>query len=423
MTLPNYKKNFLKDLVYLAQTKPVHKTVIKGLFRFALEPLLEAQNQKALVLIRMFDTSETEGVLKRLEYNQAEVYSFCDCLKGENLEREKIWGDTEFLVVLSPRYSAVMVWDYSTEDVKDTSCLYYLLNSRDVNNVIRTISTNSLIDLNRYIVEYTPERRTNELLNKAVHKFIDYANSFLEDASASKAENDLLEANEELLKKYEYISNKAKLLSHEIKNYLSVIDLYSKIIEKRCEKLDDGDEKTSICGGVKCIKKSKEMITQMLSELKTIQVPNVLPVSLKDMFTTLGDLVAARAEEKRKKLVIKNDLDAQILADEGKTLNVLMNLVYNALDFAGKDGENGVVEVSAKSTGNNMLQIFVKDNGCGVPDDVKDKIFEKGFTSRITGNGLGLYISKSTMQEQYGDLQLVEDYKDGAAFVIEVPVL
>lgn len=423
MTLPNYKKNFLKDLVYLAQTKPVHKTVIKGLFRFALEPLLEAQNQKALVLIRMFDTSETEGVLKRLEYNQAEVYSFCDCLKGENLEREKIWGDTEFLVVLSPRYSAVMVWDYSTEDVKDTSCLYYLLNSRDVNNVIRTISTNSLIDLNRYIVEYTPERRTNELLNKAVHKFIDYANSFLEDASASKAENDLLEANEELLKKYEYISNKAKLLSHEIKNHLSVIDLYSKIIEKRCEKLDDGDEKTSICGGVKCIKKSKEMITQMLSELKTIQVPNVLPVSLKDMFTTLGDLVAARAEEKRKKLVIKNDLDAQILADEGKTLNVLMNLVYNALDFAGKDGENGVVEVSAKSTGNNMLQIFVKDNGCGVPDDVKDKIFEKGFTSRITGNGLGLYISKSTMQEQYGDLQLVEDYKDGAAFVIEVPVL
>ena len=202
MTLPNYKKNFLKDLVYLAQTKPVHKTIIKGLFRFALEPLLEAQNQKAVVLIRMFDTSETEGVLKRLEFNQAEVYSFCDNLKGENLEREKIWGDTEFLVVLSPRYSAVLVWDYSTEEVKDTSCLYYLLNSRDVNNVIRTISANSLIDLNRYIIEFTPERRANELLNKAVHKFIDYANSFLEEASASKAENNLLEANEELLQKY-----------------------------------------------------------------------------------------------------------------------------------------------------------------------------------------------------------------------------
>ena len=423
MTLPNYKKNFLKDLVYLAQTKPVHKTIIKGLFRFALEPLLEAQNQKAVVLIRMFDTTESEGVLKRLEFNQAEVYSFCDNLKGENLEREKIWGDTEFLVVLSPRYSAVLVWDYSTEDVKDTSCLYYLLNSRDVNNVIRTISANSLIDLNRYIIEFTPERRTNELLNKAVHKFIDYANNFVVEASASKAENDLLEANEELLQKYEYISNKAKLISHEIKNHLSVIDLYSRIIEKRCEKLENGDEKTSICGGINCIKKSKEMIAQMLSELKTIQVPNVLPVDLKDMLETLGEMAAPRAAEKGKELVIKNDLNAQILADEGKTLNVLLNLVYNALDFSGKEGVKGKVEVEAVSDGTNMLKILVKDNGKGVPQEAKDKIFEKGFTMKETGNGFGLYISKTSMQEQYGDLKLVEDYKDGAAFEIEVPML
>ena len=306
---------------------------------------------------------------------------------------------------------------------KDTSCLYYLLNSRDVNNVIRTISANSLIDLNRYIIEFTPERRANELLNKAVHKFIDYANSFVVDASASKAENNLLEANEELLQKYEYISNKAKLISHEIKNHLSVIDLYSRIIEKRCEKLGENDAKTSICNGIKCIKKSKDMISQMLSELKTIQVPNVLPVSLKDMLTTLGDLVAPCAAEKGKKLVIKNELDAQILADEGKTLNVLMNLVYNALDFAGKDNQPGFVEVEAVSDGTNMLKIFVKDNGTGIPDDLKDKIFEKGFTMKETGNGLGLYISKTTMQEQYGDLKLVDGYKDGAAFEIEVPML
>ena len=141
------------------------------------------------------------------------------------------------------------------------------------------------------------------------------------------------------------------------------------------------------------------------------------------MLATLNDLTAPCAAEKGKELVIKNDLDAQILADEGKTLNVLMNLVYNALDFAGKDGQKGKVEVEAQNAGTNMLKILVKDNGCGVPDEVKDKIFEKGFTSRVTGNGLGLYISKSTMQEQYGDLKLVEDYKDGAAFEIEVPML
>ena len=56
------QKNLLKDLIYLGQTKPVTKQTVKGLFRFALEPLLEAQTQKAVVLIRVFDTKELDGV-------------------------------------------------------------------------------------------------------------------------------------------------------------------------------------------------------------------------------------------------------------------------------------------------------------------------------------------------------------------------
>ena len=176
----NFKqKNLLKDLIYLGQTRPVNKQTVKGLFRFALEPILDAQSPKALVLHRLFDISGIEGVLKRLEYTKAEVYSFGSVTKGENLECDNIWGDTEFLIVLTPRYSAVLLWDYSTESIKDTSCLYYLLNSKDVNNVIKIINDNSKIDLMRYTQEYTPERRSNELLNSAVHKFIDFADSFV----------------------------------------------------------------------------------------------------------------------------------------------------------------------------------------------------------------------------------------------------
>lgn len=424
MTIQNYKKNFLKDLIYLAHTKPVSKGVIKGLFRFALEPLLEAQSQKAVVLIRMFDTTDSEGVLKRLEFNQAEVYSFCDNVKGENLERETIWGDTEFLVILSPRYSVVLLWDYSTEEMADTSCLYYLLNSRDVNNVMRIISSNSLIDLSRYMVEYTPERRTNELLNKSVHKFIDYANSIAQDANVSAVQNNLLEANEELLKKYEYISDKAKLISHEIKNHLSVIDLYSKIIEKRTEQLEGSEEtKISVQNGISCIKKSKDLITQLLSELKSIQGANLLPADLSGILATFGALVSPRVKEKGAELLIKNELNCSILADENKLLNVLINLVYNSLDFVGKEDKKGKIEILTQIEGENMLKIKVSDNGLGISEDKKDKIFEKGFTSKATGNGLGLYISKNSMTEQYGDLTLASTDSEGTVFEILVPII
>ena len=265
------QKNLLKDLIYLGQTKPVNKQTIKGLFRFALEPLLEAQTQKAVVLIRLFDTKELDGVLKRLEFTNAEVYSFDSVTAGENLTREDIWGDTEFLVVLSPRYSALMLWDYSTETIKDTSCLYYLLNSKEVNNVVRIISQNSKIDLMRYTQEYTPERRGNELLNKAVHKFINFADSFVEEASVSQAKTSLLEESDDIEKKYEYISSKAKTISHDIKNHLSVIDLYSKIIEKRLEMVSNKELQDSVLNAVNSIKKSKDSITNLLNELRSIQ--------------------------------------------------------------------------------------------------------------------------------------------------------
>lgn len=423
MNVSNYKKNFLKDLIYLAHTKPVSKQIIKGLFRFALEPLLEAQSQKAVVLIRMFDTTESEGVLKRLEFNQAEVYSFCENVKGENLERESVWGDTEFLVILSPRYSVVLLWDYSTEEMADTSCLYYLLNSRDVNNVIRIISGNSLIDLTRYTMEYTPERRTNELLNKSVHKFVDYANTVAQEATMSQAQNDLLEANEELLKKYEYISNKAKMISHEIKNHLSVIDLYSRIVEKRTEKLDEGETKDSVQNGINCIKKSKEMIAQLLGELKTIQGLNLLPIDLSGLLSTFEALVLPRVQEKNAQIVIKNALKCSVLVDESKLLNVLINLVYNSLDFVGKNAKEGKIEIVTQVEGENMLKIRVSDNGPGVGADKEDKIFEKGFTSKVTGSGLGLYISKEAMQEQCGDLILAESSEKGAVFELMVPMM
>lgn len=414
------QKNLLKDLIYLGQTRPVNKQTVKGLFRFALEPLLEAQNQKALVLIRLFDTKEVDGVLKRLEFTNAEVYSFDSVTKGENLERDNIWGDTEFLVILSPRYSAVMLWDYSTETVKDTSCLYYLLNSRDVNNVIRIINENSKIDLMRYTQEYTPERRSNELLNRAVHKFINFADSFVEEATLSQAETSIISETDDIEKKYEYISSKAKVISHDIRNHLSVIDLYSKIMEKRLETVPSKELKDSLSNAVSSIKTSKESIDVLLNELRTIQGVKLETLNFSKILQSAINLVQAKASQKNAKVEVSNKFQGDIIADQNKLLNVMINLLYNAMDAISQDG---TISVKTEETEDNMLRILISDNGCGVEEDKKDKIFEEGFTSKITGSGLGLYISKEAMKEQYGDLKLASSDENGTVFEITVPKL
>ncbi len=412
------QKNLLRDLIYLGQTRPLNKQTIKGLFRFALEPLLEAQTQKAVVLIRLFDTKELDGVLKRLEFTSAEVYSFDDATKGENLTKDDIWGQTEFLVLLSPRYSACVLWDYSTENVKDTSCVYQLLNSKDVNNVVRIISENSKIDLMRYTQEYTPERRGNELLNKAVHKFIDFADSYVEEAALNRAEAGLLGETDDMAKKYEYISAKSKVISHDIKNHLSVIDLYSKIIEKRLEHVPSKELQDSLINAVESIKKSKDAIAVLLSELRTIRGVKLEPVSFSRILQNAVNLVQARAMEADTKFEISNQYTGNVLCDENKLLNVLINLLYNSIDAIK---ENGVIKISTQETDDNMLKIYVSDNGCGIDSDNTQKIFEDGYTSKPTGSGLGLFISKDAMKEQYGDLNLVSSDKDGTTFEISVP--
>lgn len=414
------QKNLLKDLIYLGQTRPVNKQTIKGLFRFALEPLLEAQTQKAVVLIRLFDTKELEGVLKRLEFTNTEVYSFDNVTNGENLTKDDIWGDTEFLVILSPRYSACMLWDYSTENVKDTSCLYYLLNSKEVNNVIRIISDNSKIDLMRYTQEYTPERRGNELLNRAVHKFINYADSFVEEASLTQAEAGLFKESDDIAKKYEYISTKAKVISHDIKNHLSVIDLYSKIMEKRLEHVPSIELQDSMMNAVSSIKKSKDAISVLLTELRTIQSVKLETHNFSKILQSAIELVNAKAQYTNTRFEVSNQFHGDILADENKLLNVLINLFYNAIDAVK---ENGVIKVKTQETEDNMLKIFITDNGCGIEKVMQDKIFDEGYTSKKSGSGLGLYISREAMKEQYGDLKLAISDENGTTFEVSVPKL
>lgn len=411
------KKNLLKDFIYLSQTKPVKKEVINGLFRFALEALIEAQYHKSLVLMRLKDTTGLNGVLQRLGFIHADIYSFSDKLEYENLERENIWDETEFLVILSPRYSVVLIWDYSTEESGDSSVLCYMLNSRTVNSVVNIISGNSKIDLMRYTKEFTPERRSNETLNNAVNKFINFANSILEENIVSNAENSILEANTSADEKYRYISRKSKSIAHDVRNHVSIIELYSKIANKRVANLPE-ETKESISHAVNCILKSSGAVSQLLSELRTIQPPNIEELDAGEFISTIVSMVTPAAEEKNIVINLEKCSDCKIMADENKLINVLINLIYNSIDAIEKDGS---INIKMQTTDDNMLKISVTDTGCGIEPKEFQNIFKEGYTTKTLGNGLGLYISKENMKELYGDLILRTSDKHGTTFDVLIP--
>lgn len=424
MSKLNFKKqkNLLKDLMLKESPKEYSKQTINGLFRSILEPAIELVDQSSLVLLRLKDSKGIDSILKRLEYSSAKVYSFCDndICKFENIQKKSCWEDIEFAVVLAPRYSAAILWDSSVVSLGN-AFVYLIYNSRQIADVARIIFDNSTINLEQYLTDFAPDRRENQLLNNAIGKLTDNLNALNEEIRITEAERETLGETENKLQEYEYTSSKAKIIAHEVKNQLSIIDLYSKILEKRIESSQtDKTSQESSLNAVNNIKKAAYSISQFLNELKTFAKPILVERRLSSIISEVVESALPKAKEAKVNLECDIKNDCKVHVDEVKIQSVLLNLIYNAIESIKSKGK---VSVSIDEKQGNNARVLIKDNGTGIDKELADKIFEFGFTTKMDGNGLGLYICKSLMKEQYGDINLVDSNEQGTTFEILIPII
>lgn len=118
------------------------------------------------------------------------------------------------------------------------------------------------------------------------------------------------------------------------------------------------------------------------------------------VFTTMQPQFAAG------RVRLSHDIDPTITLNSypGPLGQVLINLIVNAQLHAFAEGEAGQITVSARNLDEDMLQISVRDNGCGIPLGIQMRIFEPFFTTRLGtgGNGLGLSIVHNIVSGMLG---------------------
>lgn len=414
-------KNVLRDLVITGSDKEYGKQTVQGILRSLMEPLLEQPSPEGLVLMKLSNTEGINSIIKRLEFSDVKMYSYCDNLVSDkiiNIEKNSIWDTTEFVLILAPRYSSVLIWDWDLLNNGMTQvCL--ILNSREISDIANIMFDNSSITLNDYLTTYAPDRREQKTMNIAINKIVDCLDNVNQEMVFSQAEKENLFEAEDLLKEYEQISDKAKMTAHEIKNHISVIDLYSKIIEKRLEniKLDDETDK-SIKNAVDSIKQSAYTISSFISELRNYASPLFSEKQLSKVVEDVIRLAMPKAKEKGIFLESYVEDEFRVHIDETKLQSVLLNLIYNGIDAIGKNGR-----ITFKTAGrvNNKVILHIKDSGSGIPERVIPKIFEEGFTTKIDGNGQGLAICKKLMEQQYGEIKLSKTGGDGTEFELLIP--
>ncbi len=152
-------------------------------------------------------------------------------------------------------------------------------------------------------------------------------------------------------------------------------------LEEKCNADELKKLRESIEAGVNLVHKIREL------ELSTDQTKKIY--SLKEVI----DEVSRGYDVK-----VTVDGDTKILANEG-IFNVFENLIGNAVKHGG------ATEVKITITENRKITVRLEDNGKGIPAEVIEKIFERGFTTG-KGSGLGLYIVKKLIESYGGEIRL-----------------
>ena len=136
----------------------------------------------------------------------------------------------------------------------------------------------------------------------------------------------------------------------------------------------------------------------------------------------------ARASECNVKFVLKEGLhfsSADIQLPSEALVTIVGNLIDNALDAMNQKASLESVTGSSSRelifgafTKPGELLITVKDRGCGIPKELRDKIFENGFSTKGTGRGVGLYHTKNLVESLGGKISIESQTGNGTCFMV-----
>lgn len=216
-------------------------------------------------------------------------------------------------------------------------------------------------------------------------------------------------------------------VAHEINNPLSAVLSYSILLKEKIDVLNNNEYKdlflkyisAIISGGEKC-KVIAEGLLDFSKESKSVFTETNLCEVLKKT------LVLFNTQIKSKKINITlhlSDDDVLVTGNSNQLQQVFTNIILNAVQAMETGGE---LSISVYKKYNNMFPDFsseyisvieFNDNGIGMKDDVKDKIFEPFYTTnKNAGTGLGLSISYGIIQAHNGIITVESKYNEGTTF-------
>lgn len=211
------------------------------------------------------------------------------------------------------------------------------------------------------------------------------------------------------------------VLTHEIMNSIAPISSLADTLKNRLDSLPFTEELEDIRTGTETIKSRSEGLLKFARTYRTlnkITQPDLDGIKAADLFENLYVLLEPSIMRKDIELnIILKNPSLELKIDINLIEQALINLLLNAIE-AVKDSPHPIINLQAAEA-NGKIQIKVTDNGAGMSQEILDNIFTPFFTTKKSGSGIGLSLSKQIMLMHRGNLFVSSELGKGSTFTLQ----
>lgn len=217
------------------------------------------------------------------------------------------------------------------------------------------------------------------------------------------------------------------MLTHEISNSAIPLSTLSSFIYEMMSaanadtgKLSDEDRQ-DVMTSLKTIEQRSRSLKEFVTNFRSVnQVPepDLQRMSVKVMVDEIYSLFKKEADKENISFTLSDFRESYtILADKNLTMQVMINIIKNAIEAMGNMKEHKTISIGVQKVGRYM-NVSVCDTGCGIAPEDLEQVFIPFFSTKKSGSGIGLSISQQIMQKQKGDISVRSVMGRGTEFVL-----
>jgi signal transduction histidine kinase len=214
----------------------------------------------------------------------------------------------------------------------------------------------------------------------------------------------------------------AKQVAHEIKNPLTPMKLSIQHLQ-RAQQADPERAKALIGRVAQTVIEQIDGLAHIATAFSNFAKMPQAQLEVVELNQVMASVYALFTENNSSQTTFRLQMEpfaVMVLADPKQLTRVFNNLIKNALQALPDDCQ-GIIEISLRTDQGEAI-VRIKDNGSGIPEEVRSKVFQPNFTTKSSGMGLGLAMCKNMIEDMGGKIYFETEEEVGTSFFVRLPL-